>query len=111
MVSRITLYSLEDEGAEPELIGKVDKSGVERYFALRLRLQEFNVIDWVLGFRRLYHEEANSTPHRQCSGSLRNIVPLLRVRFLHGVCLMLVVCGRDGAGEDWGDCTACALVL
>jgi hypothetical protein len=31
MVSKIMLYSLEDESAELELIGKVDKGGAEQY--------------------------------------------------------------------------------
>ena len=46
MVSKIMLYSLEDESAELELIGKVDKGRVEQYSALWLLLQKFNIIDW-----------------------------------------------------------------
>lgn len=45
-VSKILLFSLEEEGAQRELIGKVDGVGLEQYLALQVCFEQCVVVDW-----------------------------------------------------------------
>jgi hypothetical protein len=45
MAAKIKLLSPEHDNAEAEFIGRVDAVGSKRYASLRLRLEEFGVVD------------------------------------------------------------------
>ena len=50
MASKIKLFSLEREDANPNFIGQVDAVDTKQYVSLRLWLEEFSVVDWPFNF-------------------------------------------------------------